>query len=251
MSSKVILTTLDWLTAAEDSGLEQLKPVLSSLNRSGVVVVGWTACDRAELEPIRAALSWSAPFIVESGSAIFTPVDHNPFATPLGEQEGAYFVEALGCPYVQARAGLRVLANLISHPLKGYGDFTVPQLERFLKVTEDVAHRAKAREFSEPFMTPKAVDSETLVSAAKEIGFGVILRDQKDNRFSELVGAGVSLERAITLIVGAYKDRNADASISIVASREVMNSFSFGEGVASHWEMVGVDSFESWVNALR
>jgi len=185
-----------------------MKSALSWLKADGAAVILFSECDRAQLEPIRQDLDLDDPFIVESGSAIFTPVVSNPFEEAsqkaLGDRDGDYFVMQLGCPYVQARAGLRVVANMISHPLKGLGDFTIPQLQRLSSLSEEAAHRAKAREFSELFMTPKAVRPEVLEQAAEEMGFNVIWRTSEESRFSELVGAGASLTAAAAALLSAY-----------------------------------------------
>ena len=242
MTQKVVLTSLDWVMGAESAFLAQVKLVLAALRDKEVAVVGYTGCDRAEVEPIRAELDWHDPFMTESGSAIFTPVAYNPFPNSLGELDDPYFVEALGCPYVQARAGLRVLANLISHPLKGFGDFTVPQLEKFMKVEEDVAHRAKAREFSEPFMTPKAVETAALIDAAKEMGFDVVLRDPEVSRFSDLVGAGVSVAAAAARVVAAY---GAD-EVAVVGAEEDVDAIA-----AETWRKIVVRSQADWLDSLK
>ncbi|MGB3298400.1 MAG: haloacid dehalogenase, partial [Phormidesmis sp.] len=205
MANQIVLTAWDgaFLTALQaDPSLPQM---MASLKEKGVSVVAFTWRDRAELEPIRAQLNWIDPFITESGSGIFSSAAYNPFNPALGEQEGDYYVQELGCPYVQARAGLRVLANLLGHPLKGFGDFTVPKLQQFLEISEDAAHRAKAREFSELFMTPKAVEPTALMKAAEEMGFGIILRSDEESRFSELIGAKAGLAAAVEQVVAAYQ----------------------------------------------
>lgn len=222
------------LEAMSEADYSQVKGAIAQLQSQGTAVIVFTDCDRAELEPIRAQLGMASPFITESGSAIFTPVSHNPFEPVLGEKDGDYHVEVLGCPYVQARAGLRVIANSISHPLKGFGDFTVDQLKRMAKVSEASAHRAKSREFSEPFMTPKAVETEILRAAAEEMGFGVVLRSEAEGRFSELIGAEAGLGKAAAQVVEAYQrqlpegqvlkvmgisDRSEDLSVLAEASQ--------------------------------
>ncbi len=209
MVNQIVLTVWDGpFVRAVEADLElqsSVSAAIAKLKAKDVPVIVVTECDRAELESIRQPLNWIDPFITESGSGIFTPVNHNPFAIALGEQDGNYYVQELGCPYVQSRAALRVLANVISHPLKGFGDFTVPKLEQFMAVSEGAAHRAKAREFSEPFMTPKAVEANVLSAAAKEMGFDTILRNPAENRFSELVAAGVGLPAAIVQVIDAYQ----------------------------------------------
>jgi mannosyl-3-phosphoglycerate phosphatase len=207
MVSQIVLTAWDGAFLQAMQGDAALLPVMAELKAKGVPVIAFTERDRAELEPIRQQLAWSDPFITESGSGIFTPVSHNPFTPALGEQEGDYYVQELGCPYVQARAGLRVLANAVAHPLKGFGDFTVPQLQKFLGISEQAAHQAKSREFSELFMTPKAVDSAVLVQTAEEMGFGIILREADESRFSELMGPEAGLGGAIAQLIAAYQNQ--------------------------------------------
>lgn len=204
MARRIVFTAVNesWLNSLEE--MLKMRSALGRLQAAEISVILFSQCDRAQLEPIRRALDLGDPFIVESGSAIFTPVECNPFEPPLGDRDGEYFVMQLGCPYVQARAGLRVIANMISHPLKGLGDFTIPQLQRLADLSEEAAHQAKDREFSELFMTPKAVDPELLQRAAEEMGFDVILRAAEESRFSELVGSGASLTAAVEALLSAY-----------------------------------------------
>ncbi len=230
MANQIVLTAWDgFLTALKED--ESLPQMMASLKGKGVPVIAFTERDRAELEPIRQQLNWIDPFITESGSGIFTPVAYNPFSQALGEQDGDYYVQELGCPYVQARAGLRVLANSISHPLKGFGDFTVPQLQKFLGISESDAHQAKAREFSELFMTPKAVEPAALIEAAEEMGFGIILRNSEESRFSELMGAEVGLAAAIGQVIAAYQNQLAAGE-----TLHVLNLNSRGDEVAMQTE---------------
>jgi len=236
----------------------RLRPAIAQLQTLGVPVIVFTNRDRAELEPIRQQLGLVAPFITESGSAIFTPVDHNPFTPSLGEKEDNYFVLTLGCPYVQARAGLRVLANVISHPLKGFGDFTVPQLQRLAELSERSAHQAKAREFSEPFMTPKGVESAVLQQAAKEMGFEIVIRSPQESRFSELLGAGAGIGAAMQAVIAAYQRQIPSGQPLDVM---VISNFSadFGSLAESKKNLAGVNWHEvlttnsapdAWLSAI-
>lgn len=207
MVDQIIVTALDGglLNSSEDYA--PLQPLMAQLRARGIPVIVFTERDRTEVEPIRQQLGLVDPFITESGSGVFIPVNHNPFDPAVGEQDGDYYVLELGCPYVQARAALRVIANLISHPLKGFGDFTVEQLQRSAGISAAAAHRAKAREFSEPFMTPKAVASEKLHQAAEEMGFKIALRHLEDGRFSELMGAQAGLVPAVEKVIAAYQSQ--------------------------------------------
>ncbi len=272
MTDRLILTALDGalLSSAEVGTADgastevtsdeyvQLRPAIAQLQSLGIPVIVFTNRNRTEFEPIRQQLGLVAPFITESGSAIFTPADHNPFTPSLGEREDDYFVLALGCPYVQARAGLRVLANVVAHPLKGFGDFTVPQLQRLAGLSESAAHQAKAREFSEPFMTPKGADPAVLQQAAKEMGFGMIVRSPEENRFSELLGTDVSLARAVQAVIAAYqRQMPSGQSLEVIsisscsANFELLAEIKDSLDVANWQEISIVDSTpEGWLNAI-
>lgn len=256
MTNQIVLTALDGvlLNSFEDCAL--LRPVMAQLHAKGVPVIGFTERDRTELEPIREQLGWIDPFITESGSGIFTPVNHNPFAPALGEQAGDYYVQTLGCPYVQARAGLRVMANMISHPLKGFGDFTVEQLQRLESLSSEAAHRAKAREFSEPFMTPKAVEAAVVCQAAQDIGFKVRVRSPEDSRFSELLGPEAGLGSAAGQIIAAYQRQ-----LPPEATLQVLGISSWAEELTAlskcndsiDWTGIAMNdlSLASWISAVQ
>jgi len=263
MAKQIVLTALDDVmlsppdVVASETAADtymQLKARLTQLQDLGVPVVVFSQRDRTELEPLFQQLGLSAPFITESGSAIFTPVDHNPFSPALGEKEGSYFVRQLGCPYVQARAGLRVIANVISHPLKGFGDFTVPQLQRAAKLSETAAHQAKAREFSEPFMTPKAVEAAVLKQAAAEMGFEVILRTAEESRFSELLGAGAGLGAAAKDLIAAYQQLEPNASLKVLGisnrAEELSALAEVSEQLGAEWAAVEVTGAVEWMEAI-
>ena len=251
VAKTILFTALEPLLATDEG---KAKQAIAQLAKKSIPVILFSDRSRAEIEPVREQLGLTAPFIVEGGSAIFTPVENSPFKTPLGERDGNYYLYELGCPYVQARAGLRVLANEISHPLKGFGDFTVQQLERSLGVSEERAHLAKAREFSEPFMTPKSVDLDNLKQSAKEMGFEVVIQDAEDSRFSLLKGAKANLADAIKAVIAAYEEVEGALQIGgIAANQEEMNALSTARGTGN-WTGVllsmGSDSNTSWLDAV-
>ncbi|MGI8932750.1 MAG: HAD-IIB family hydrolase, partial [Phormidesmis sp.] len=93
MTEQIILTALEGMSLSVVD-CAQLRPVLAQLRTKGVPVIAFTERYRAELEPIRHQLGWVEPFITESGSGIFTPVNHNPFELAPGEREGDYYVQA-------------------------------------------------------------------------------------------------------------------------------------------------------------
>ena len=252
VAKTILFTALEPLLATDEG---KAKQAIAQLAKKSIPVILFSDRSRAEIEPVREQLGLTAPFIVEGGSAIFTPVENSPLKTPLGEHDGNYYLYELGCPYVQARAGLRVLANEISHPLKGFGDFTVQQLERSLGVSEERAHLAKAREFSEPFMTPKSVDLESLKQSAKDMGFEAVIRDDKDSRFSLLKGAEANLTGAAEAVIAAYgRAEDALRIGGIAISQEEIDALSTAE---ESFDWTGVllsvqpDATTAWLDAVE
>ncbi|MEO1403169.1 MAG: haloacid dehalogenase, partial [Cyanobacteria bacterium J06635_1] len=149
----------------------------------------------------RLVLGLTTPFITENGSGIFIPRD-TPFQNPPGELDGDYYVIDLGCPYVQTRAGLRVIANTLHYSLLGFGDLTIERLQKRTDLSETAAQQAKACEFSEPFITPKGVELQALVKAVEAVGFQVVL----DEPFSYLIGPDASTEDAIAQLTTLYQN---------------------------------------------
>ena len=220
MARQLILTTLDWIFeagAVDEADLASVRSQIDKLRRRSTAVVGFSRRSRAELSSLLNKIGPLDGIVVENGSAIAVPASGSLLETPPGELDGDCYIFDLGCPYVQARAGLRVLANLVSHPLKGFGDFTVQQLERSLQVSESAAHQAKAKEYSEPFMIPKAVEAQQLQKTASGMGFKVVWpreqADERSGRFALLLGAGASVKAAAGEVI---KAATSDESIDVL-----------------------------------
>ncbi|MGD1904888.1 MAG: HAD-IIB family hydrolase [Leptolyngbyaceae cyanobacterium] len=198
----ILFTDLDGtLLNGESYDYQAALTVLDRLKQAGIPVIPVTSKTRAEVETLIQTVGITDPFVVENGSAIFIPRDTCPFALPEGEDDGPYRVVALGVAYVMARAGLRVLAQEIGRPLKGFGDFSVEQIQGLTGLSETDAKQAKAREFTEPFMTPKNVAVEKLTEAAASIGFRVVVGD----RFSHLIAGSAGKGVAVRQLVDHYR----------------------------------------------
>jgi mannosyl-3-phosphoglycerate phosphatase len=198
----ILFTDLDGtLLNGETYDYQAALPVLERLKEKGIPVIPVTSKTRAEVEALIQAVGITDPFVVENGSAIFIRRDRCPFTLPEGDDDGPYRVVALGVAYVMARAGLRVLAQEIGRPLKGFGDFSVEQIQTLTGLTEADAQQAKAREFTEPFMTPKNVTPEKLMAAAASIGFQVVVGD----RFSHLIAGSAGKGVAVRQLVAHYR----------------------------------------------
>ncbi|MEL6136437.1 MAG: haloacid dehalogenase [Cyanobacteria bacterium J06628_6] len=210
MPSSVFLTSLDD-TLLTPTGRTAVKPAVAQLIAQQIPLILVTSKTQAEVAEWSADLGLVQPFIVENGSALYIPADA-PFAEPPGEREGDHYVVTYGGPYVQARAGLRVLANELHHSLLGYGDMTIERLQRFTGLSAQAAQRAKARAFSESFFTPKTVTADALEQAAESIGFRVVRGD----RVSYLLSATVNCQTAIAQLLSLYQARSPQSPLVTV-----------------------------------
>lgn len=201
-TSLLIFTDLDGtLLGAEDYAYEAAIPTLKQLIAEGIPVIPVTSKTQQEVETLRQRVGLQDPFIVENGSAVFVPLDHPQFPLTTGETVGQYQVLQLGCTYVVARAALKAIAQELGRPLKGFGDWTVEQVEQVTGLTYEDAHQAKARGFSEPFMTPKNIDSKSLKEVVEDFGFRVVIGD----RFSHLIGGEAGKGVAVRQVTALYR----------------------------------------------
>lgn len=202
MTALIVFTDLDGtLLNSESYAYDAALPTISTLKERGVPVIPVTSKTRSEVETLIRQVGLTEPFVVENGSAIFVPREDCPFDLPAGEDDGPYRVMALGVAYVMVRAGLKAIAQTLGRPLKGFGDLSVEQVQQLTGLSADDAHRAKMREFTEPFLTPKNVSPEDLTGAVEEMGFKVVVGD----RFSHLIGGEAGKGRAVHLLTELYR----------------------------------------------
>jgi mannosyl-3-phosphoglycerate phosphatase len=201
-TSLLIFTDLDGtLLGSEDYAYAAAVPMLQRLVAAGVPVVPVTSKTRQEVETLRQRVGLQDPFVVENGSAVFIPREQQQFSLPEGEDADGYRVLQLGCTYVVARAALKAIAQELGRPLKGFGDWTVEQIEQTTGLAHADAQQAKAREFTEPFMTPKNIEPEALVSVVEDFGFRVVVGD----RFSHLIGGEAGKGAAVRRLTELYQ----------------------------------------------
>jgi mannosyl-3-phosphoglycerate phosphatase len=198
----IVFTDLDGtLLNGETYAYATALPTLQRLKAQGIPVVPVTSKTRQEVAQLRQDVGLDGPFVVENGSAVYIPLGQTRFALPPGEDVEGYRVLPLGCNYVTARAGLKAIAQDLGRPLKGFGDWTVEQIAQLTGLSLAEAKQAKAREFTEPFMTPKNVPAEQLREAVEAMGFRVVIGD----RFSHLIGAAAGKGHAVHQLVKLYQ----------------------------------------------
>ncbi|PZV09206.1 MAG: haloacid dehalogenase [Leptolyngbya sp.] len=204
----IIFTDLDGtLLNGETYAYQAALPTLAKLADQGIPVIPVTSKTRQEVAQLRQDVGLRDPFVVENGSAIYIPTDYTGFALPPGGDVDGYRVLPLGCNYVTARAGLKAIAQDLGRPLKGFGDWTVDQVVQLTGLSPTEAKQAKAREFTEPFMTPKNVPTDQLREAVEAMGFRVVIGD----RFSHLIGGEAGKGRAVHQLVQLYQASGPEA----------------------------------------
>ncbi|MGF1478869.1 MAG: HAD-IIB family hydrolase [Cyanophyceae cyanobacterium] len=198
----IIFTDLDGtLLNQDDYDYRPVLPVLAKLKERQIPVIPVTSKTRLEVEVLRQQLQLTDPFIVENGSGIFISASSQRF----GSVTGPLKCHRLGCTYTQARAGLQAIASELAVTLRGFGDLDPEALKQLTGLTIEEAKRAKAREFSEPFVTPDSVPSKQLEQAAEQQGLRVLVGD----RFSHLIAKDTGKGRAVCWLVQQYRSVNA------------------------------------------
>ncbi len=198
----IVFTDLDGtLLNGETYAYQAALLTLAHLTERGIPVVPVTSKTCQEVAQLRQDVGLRDPFVVENGSAVYLPTDQSRFALPPGEDVDGYRVLQMGCNYITARAGLKAIAQDLGRPLKGFGDWSIDQVVQLTGLSPEAAKQAKAREFTEPFMTPKNVPADQLREAVEAMGFRVVIGD----RFSHLIGAAAGKGNAVHRLVALYQ----------------------------------------------
>jgi mannosyl-3-phosphoglycerate phosphatase len=198
----LIFTDLDGtLLNPEDYRYEPAIPVLKRLKALNIPVIPVTSKTRQEVEVLRQALDLTGPFITENGSGVFVAAGDRQFQITATESWGPYNLLRLGCTYEEARQGLIIVSRRLEQTLRGFGDLSLDELIERTGLSSDEAKLAKARDFTEPFVTPKTVPPDVIEDVVQASGFRVVVGD----RFSHLIGRGAGKGKAARLLTDAYQ----------------------------------------------
>ena len=207
----IIFSNLDGcLLNQENEDYKLIIPVIEKLKAQGIPLITVTSKTCAEVADLRETLGLNDPFIVENGSAIFIPQGDLRWQTDETTLESDYYVKTLGCTYIEARAGLKIIQSTLRiNNLKGFGDFEDTEIQSLTGLSRTVARKAKTREFSEPFIPPKDISTVDLENAAAEFGFRVLFgapqSELQKKRLYYLVGINASTGRAVQWLRNHYQ----------------------------------------------
>lgn len=168
----VIFTDLDGtLLDYRDYSCDRVAPLLSRLNRAGVIVVFCSSKTRAEQEVYRRKLGINTPFIVENGGAIFIERDYFPFAYEYHRQDGSYQVIELALPYREVRRRLDEVRQKNNLSFKGFGDMGTAQVASLTGLDLASARLARQREYDETLeLTGSEQEVKSILVKIEEAG---------------------------------------------------------------------------------
>ncbi|WP_367361468.1 HAD-IIB family hydrolase [Syntrophus sp. (in: bacteria)] len=180
----LVFTDLDGsLLNHDDYSFEEARPTLDRLRGAKIPLVFVTSKTRREVEPLQNRLGFREPFIVENGGGIFVPRGYRSVSLPEEfREQGNFFVLALGLPYGRIRGVFAAMKSRFK--ITGYGDLSSQEVAVLSGLAVEEAERAKAREFSEPFLLKSVPDLPELERLAAREGMKIV----RGGRFYHLIG---------------------------------------------------------------
>jgi mannosyl-3-phosphoglycerate phosphatase len=157
--SLIIFTGIDEvLSSTAQSDYQSITALLQDLKQQNIPLIPVTSKTRAEVADWLERFDLSNPFIVERGSGIFIPQKDRRFTALKTTSIDHYYLHQLGCSYTEARAALKVVQEEINKILRGFGDLDEENIQSLIGGSPKEARKAKAREFSEYFLTPSRLE---------------------------------------------------------------------------------------------
>ena len=252
----------DSLLNQNDDDYKLIVSIIDKLKNQNIPLIPVTSKTRTEVEELRTKLGFIDPFIVENGSAIFIPQSDRNWQTDTNTLESDYYVQTLGCSYIEARAGLKIIQSTLRiNNLKGFGDFEDTEIQSLTRLSKEASRRAKTREFSEPFIPPKDISVIDLENAAAEFGFRIISSTQQSeslgDRFSYILGNNASIGNAVQWLIDHYQPETvADQTESLVTiglgnssqDLEMLEKMDIPVVIASKTEINSSLAVKNWKN---
>lgn len=207
----VIFSDLDNCLLDRDSyEFSAANGALDEIRRRNIPLVLVSSKTRAEIELHRSSLAITAPFVVESGGALYLTN-----GTSDDEQHGASDGGGLakiewGLPYEAIRAALVEARQRFA--VRGFGDMDVQEIVAHTGLTNHNAQLAAAREYSEPFLLEHPEQLLPLIAWAAERELQIL----SGGRFYHLAAAGQDKGRAVRFLIKHYR-RHHDGPVLSMA----------------------------------
>jgi mannosyl-3-phosphoglycerate phosphatase len=189
----VIFTDLDDTLLDENYEYSEALPVLSILKEEKVPIVFCSAKTFAEQQIYRKRMGLKHPFIVENGSAIYTPEAY--FKERKGEKMGEYEVVLLGVESEEIKEEIESLRS--KYHIRSYCNMTTEEIAKQMNLDLESAKRAKDRQFTETI-----IEADEKALEALRTKFNVIF----GGRAIEVSGKGADKGKAVRLLTDRYKE---------------------------------------------
>jgi mannosyl-3-phosphoglycerate phosphatase len=207
----VIFSDLDNCLLERDSyDFSEASGALDEIRRRNIPLVLVSSKTRAEIELHRSSLAITAPFVAESGGALYLP-NGSGTGDKNGAKDGGGFDKfEWGFPYETIRAALVEARQRFA--VRGFGDMDVQEIMAHTGLTRHNAQLAAAREYSEPFLLEHPEQLLPLITWAAEKELQILL----GGRFYHLVAAGQDKGRAVRFLIEHYR-RHHDGPVLSMA----------------------------------
>jgi mannosyl-3-phosphoglycerate phosphatase len=265
--SLIIFTGVDEVFAATASAeVKAIAEVIQELQQRNIPLIPVTSRTRSEVADWLQRFNLTSPMIVEGGSGVFIPQSDNRFG--MGECNtsdinGDHLYQ-LGCSYTEARAALKAVQEDITKILRGFGDLDEEQIQSLLGSSKSVARKAKAREFSEYFLTPSRLEIEQLQIVAAEYGFKILPGDD----LSLILGAAAEEGKAIDWLTKNFLANDQNKHIATIGLGSTQQDLALLETVTipiiipissevpgcfrdKNWQIADSTGVDSWVESIR
>ena len=250
--SLIIFTNLDiLLSPLEDQNYEPVISVIQELKHNNIPLILITSNTRAEIASLSQKIGLNDPLIVEQGSGIFIPQDNHQLITSETTKVDNYHLYQLGCTYTETRAALKAVQEEINKILRGFGDLDEENIQPLIGSSLAMARRAKAREFSEYFLTPNRIEIQELRQVATEYGFKITFGD----RLSLIMGQGADPQKAAQWLIQNYQVTSHDKLVTIGLGQidenvaKVLDSLTLvNTSEHQNWQ---TDFISAWVKSIR
>lgn len=163
---------------------EPALPAVTALRKNGIPLVFCTSKTRAEIEPLRAKLNNSHPFVSENGGAIYIPREYFSHKWDYSREDEKYLIIELGTPYAQIRKILDKIKIETCERIRGFGDLSEEEIALFCDFSVEDAGLAKLREYDEPFF----LEEKRHLPKIEELATQANLQITRGGRFFHLIG---------------------------------------------------------------
>jgi mannosyl-3-phosphoglycerate phosphatase len=162
----LFITDLDGTLLDETYSYAAAQPALRLLSMMGIPLVLCTSKTRAEVEICRHVLGNKHPFIIENGGALYIPERYFEVSINTPVRRDGYDVIEFGDPYDELVRSLLQASPESNCSVRGFHQMSVEEISERCSMSLTAAHRAKRREYDEPFVILKG-EKERLTAAVE------------------------------------------------------------------------------------